>query len=326
MSKFIITGGAGFIGSCLLGKLNQQGVDDVIVVDNLGVSQKWKNLVGKSYADYYHKSVFLDLIESGKLDLEDVDTVFHLGACSSTTELDAEYLASNNFRFSVSLARWCRQRSARLVYASSAATYGGGELGFCDDPMMLKQLRPLNMYGYSKQMFDEWAQRNGVLKDSVGFKFFNVYGPNEYHKGAMASMVYKAYHQILQTKEVKLFKSHRPDYRDGEQLRDFIYIKDATEALWQASQKRSVNGLLNLGTGQARSWLDLARAVFSAMDCPEKIVFVDMPPELQGAYQYFTQADAGRFNSTSLLSGFTSLEGGVHDYVKNYLSAQCPYL
>lgn len=321
---YIVTGGAGFIGSALVWKLNQQGIDDILVVDNLGLGDKWKNLVNRTYADYLHKSTFLQLIEKGRLN--NVTAVLHMGACSSTTEQDAEYLIENNYRYTKILADYCLRKQIRFIYASSAATYGDGTLGFDDNPLLIPQLKPLNMYGYSKQLFDVWALRNDLLGRMVGLKFFNVFGPNEYHKGDMKSVVCKAVAQITAHGRMRLFKSHREDYGHGEQKRDFIYIKDCVETIWRLLEHPEVNGIFNVGRGQALSWNELAQAVFSAMERPFAVDYVDMPETIRDKYQYFTQAFMGRLQATGCLPQPTELKESVSDYVRTYLKQEDPYL
>ncbi|MCK9241088.1 ADP-glyceromanno-heptose 6-epimerase [Desulfocurvus sp.] len=321
----IVTGGAGFIGSAFVWKLNGMGITDIVVVDELGTSESWKNLVGLRYADYLHKDAFLDLVLHDELPF-DVDSVTHMGACSATTELDADYLMENNYRYSVTLAAWCLEHDVRFINASSAATYGDGSRGFSDDEARLGELRPLNMYGYSKQLFDLWARREGVLGSLASLKFFNVFGPNEYHKGDMMSVVCKAHTQIGQTGRLKLFKSYHPDYPDGGQMRDFVYVKDCVDVMWWLLQHPEVGGVFNVGTGQARTWNDLARSVFAAMNLPENIDYIDMPEQLRGKYQYFTQAEMAKLAATGCPVRFTSLEDAVKDYVQGYLAREERYL
>ncbi len=318
---YILTGGAGFIGSAFLAKLNAEGIDDVLVVDDLGTSEKWRNLSNKKLNDYLHKDQLLERLRSGSMP-DNVRGVIHLGACSSTTERDAEYMMRNNYQFSKAIAEWALHRGVRFIYASSAATYGDGEHGFVDDESKLDSFRPLNVYALSKHLFDQWALSTGALKRAVGLKFFNVYGPNEYHKGDMRSVVHKAYHQIKDTGSVSLFKSYHPDYKNGEQLRDFVYVKDCADAMWWLLENPSKAGLYNLGTGEARHWKDLVTAVFSAMGKAPKIDFIEMPDHLKGKYQYFTQADMGKLKKIGYEKPFTSLEDGVADYVKNYLTKE----
>ena len=315
----ILTGGAGFIGSVLLRTLNDNGHKDVLVVDNLGTSTKWKNLRGKSFSNYLHKDDFLKIIKKDAIE-DKIDAVIHLGACSSTTETDCEYLIKNNFKYSRKLCEWSFNKGARFIYASSAATYGNGSKGFSDEHDKINDFEALNMYAYSKQLFDSWAAEEGILNKILGLKFFNVFGPNEYHKDHMMSVVCKAFGQIKETGNLKLFKSHHPDYEDGEQKRDFIYVKDCAEVIYQMLNDRSINGVFNLGTGEARSFNDLGRAVFKALSLPEKIEYIDMPESIRPNYQYYTEADMTKMKSVSDTLSFTSLEDAVTDYVNNYLS------
>jgi ADP-L-glycero-D-manno-heptose 6-epimerase len=321
----ILTGGAGFIGSAFLSRLNSEGIDDVLVVDDLGSTQKWKNLRRLKFADYLHKDEFFYLIDN-ELFEDHVDAVVHLGACSSTTEQDAEYLMRNNYRFTKTLACWAIERDARFIYASSAATYGDGRHGFSDSISLLPQLTPLNGYAFSKHQFDLWAETHGAFDSIVGLKFFNVFGPNEYHKGEMTSVVYKAYRQITESGSVRLFKSYRSEYRDGEQRRDFIYVKDCSDVIWWLLQTPRVVGLYNLGTGKSRTWLDLGKSVFAALGRESNIEFTEMPATLRDKYQYFTEAEMGRLREAGYLAPFTALEDAVGDYVRNYLQREDPHL
>jgi ADP-L-glycero-D-manno-heptose 6-epimerase len=315
----VVTGGAGFIGSAMISKLNEKGRDDILVVDNLGSTEKWKNLAGKKFADYMHKDAFLKAVDSGTFPHGEFDAIIHLGACSSTTERDVDYLMQNNYYYTKRLADYATWSDVRFIYASSAATYGNGEHGFSDDDAVTPLLRPLNPYGYSKQIFDLWAMRNGLLGQIAGIKFFNVFGPNEYHKGEMKSLVVKAYRQIMDTGKVRLFKSHRDDYKDGEQVRDFVYVKDCTEILWQLVENKDMNGIFNLGTGKARSWNDLANAIFAALGKEPSIEYIDMPESIRNAYQYHTEAPMSKLKSKGLPVEFRPLEDSVRDYVTNYL-------
>jgi ADP-L-glycero-D-manno-heptose 6-epimerase len=324
MKKVIVTGGAGFIGSAFIWKLNREGVEDILIVDNLKDSSKWRNLVGVHYSDYLHKDIFIDKVLSGSL-LFEPDAIVHMGACSSTTETDADYLMENNYRFSRILAQWAVSRKIRFIYASSAATYGNGEKGFFDK-INLMTLRPINRYGYSKHFFDLYAERSGLLKNIAGIKFFNVFGPNEYHKGDMTSVVFKAFNQILETGTVKLFKSCRDEFADGEQKRDFIYIKDCIDVMWWLLNNSEINGLFNLGTGVARSWNELVRSLFTAMDLPVNIEYINMPENLRNSYQYFTQAVMERQKEAGRPVVFRSLEDSVFDYVVNHLKSSFPWL
>lgn len=315
----VVTGGAGFIGSAFVWKLNTEGIDDVIIVDRLGCSRKWKNLVNRRYADFLHKDTFLKMILEDRVPFP-VEALVHMGACSSTTEADADYLMENNFHYTCRVTEWAMKHGVRLIYASSAATYGDGSRGFDDDEGRIKDLRPINMYGYSKQLFDQWSLRHGIQNKVAGIKFFNVFGPNEYHKGDMSSVIYKACQQIRETGRVRLFKSHRPDYGDGEQKRDFVYVKDCVEVLWWLMEHREVNGIFNLGTGKSRSWNDLIAAVFAALGREKQIDYIPMPENLQAQYQYYTEAKMDKLQARGCPVAFKSLEDSVHDYVVNYLS------
>ncbi len=321
---FIVTGGSGFIGSAVVWKLNQVGVDDILIVDNLGRSEKWKNLVNRRYRDYVHKSVFLEQLCENKFGT--IQAIVHMGACSSTTERNADYLMENNFHYSKALAEYAFKKGIRLIHASSAATYGGGEEGFSDDADGLKNLKPLNMYGYSKHLFDLWAVRNRYLDRLAGLKFFNVFGPNEYHKDDMCSVIYKAFHQIRQTGRIRLFKSGSEEYADGEQMRDFVYVKDCADLIWWLIETPNVNGIFNAGTGDARTWNSLAEAIFCAMKIPKRIEYIDMPESLRGRYQYFTRANMEKLAARGCPVGFMRLEDAVRDYIVNYLQETDPYL
>ncbi len=314
----VVTGGAGFIGSAIVWRLNQLGVNNIIVVDELGTDEKWKNLVNLDYSDYIDKHVFLQKIESGKLGFG-IAAIIHMGANSSTTEKDADHLMKNNYEYTKELAGYCIKNSARFIYASSAATYGDGSLGFEDNDENCLKLRPLNMYGYSKNLFDIYAYKNHLLKDIVGIKYFNVYGPNEYHKGDMRSVVHKAYGQIIEKGSVKLFKSNIPEYADGGQMRDFVYIKDAVDMTLRFLEDKEHNGLFNVGTGKARTWNDLIKALFNAIGKPVNIEYVDMPEHLVSKYQYFTEAKLDKIKKAGYSNPISSLEDSVTDYVQNYL-------
>ncbi len=315
--KFIVTGSAGFIGSNLVAALNARGDSDILAVDELGTDEKWKNLVGLEFQDYWEKDDFLFALRNDSLGK--VDTVFHLGANSSTTEKNASHLIENNYRFTRELCEWCMHHDVRFIYASSAATYGDGSLGYSDSDDVTPTLKPLNMYGYSKQMFDLWAMRHGLFDRIAGLKYFNVYGPREDHKGDMRSVINKAYHQIRETGEVKLFKSYKPEYKDGEQLRDFVYVKDAVAVTLFLHDQSDVSGLFNCGTGKARTWNDLVKATFKAMGMEPKIAYIDMPESLHAKYQYRTEADMAKLRDAGYEDEFTSLEHGVADYVKSWL-------
>jgi ADP-L-glycero-D-manno-heptose 6-epimerase len=328
---YIITGGAGMIGSALLWELNNRGITDILVVDNLAKTEKWQNLVKRTYVGYMHRDDFLEGMDSGELADKSkyVKGIVHLGACSSTTERDADFLMRNNHDYSQKLCDFALSKGIRYIQASSAATYGDGSAGFEDDVTCLDKLRPLNMYGYSKHLFDRWAVSTGAMKRMASIKFFNVYGPNEYHKGDMRSMVQKSVEQIRASGKIQLFRSHRPDYEDGGQVRDFIYVKDCARILADLLFNPKINGLFNLGSGRARSWNDLAKAVFAAMGRELRIEYVDMPEILQGRYQYFTEAKMGRLEKAMKKIRpwqIMDLEEGVADYVQNYLCAADPYV
>ena len=322
---YIITGGAGFIGSAMLWELNRDGIEDVIIVDNLGKTEKWKNLVNLRYAEYLHRDDFEQMLRQDKVPWTPKG-IIHMGACSATTELDADFLMKNNFSYSRLLCKFALRHRARFINASSAATYGDGKLGFDDNLETVDKLRPLNMYGYSKQLFDLWAKRERLFEQIISLKFFNVYGPNEYHKGSMMSVACKAYRQITESGKLRLFKSYHPDYEDGCQLRDFVYIKDCAALMWQLLQSSGVNGLFNVGCGQAKSWLDLGNAVFAAMGRTPDIEFIEMPENLRGKYQYFTQANMSRLGQALPNFKFTGLEEGVADYVQKHLAREDSYL
>lgn len=319
MSKLIVvTGAAGFIGRNVVAELNRRGHDNLLLVDRLGTDEKWNNLVGLLFEDIVDPDTYLGMIESSAP--PPTDAIIHLGACSATTERDADYLLRNNYHYTRTLCEWCLREHVRFVYASSAATYGDGSRGYSDEDRATPGLRPLNMYGYSKHMFDLWALKNNLFGRIVGLKYFNVYGPYEDYKGDMRSVVHKAYHQILNTGEVTLFKSYLPDYADGEQKRDFIYVRDAVDVTLHFVENRQRGGLFNCGTGQARTWLDLANATFAAMNRQPSIRFIDMPEALRGKYQYFTQADPAKLRRAGYTADFTSLEDGIRDYVQTHLS------
>ncbi len=320
----VVTGGAGFIGSAMVAKLNEKAITDILIVDDLGTSSKWKNLIGKNFTDYLHKDHFIDAAINDRL--PKIEAIFHMGANSSTTEANVEHLMENNYRYTKILAEWCIRKKTRFIYASSGATYGDGSHGFSDEDETTFKLSPLNAYGYSKQILDLWILRNHLDNKVVGIKFFNVFGPNEYHKGDMRSLVCKAYEQIQETGKVRLFKSYKPEYPHGEQLRDFVYIKDCTEVLWWLLNSPKVNGLFNLGTGQARSWNDLAKAIFSALSLPVKIEYIDMPEILMPMYQYRTEAEIKKLKNVGCPVQFQTLEDSVKDYVQNFLHPKMRYL
>ncbi len=315
----VLTGGAGFIGSCMLRTLNDMGIEDVIVVDNIAETEKWKNLVNKKYREYVHKEVFLEeLLDGG---YEDIGAVIHMGACSSTTETDFDYLWENNVEYTKRLWEYCAGEGISFIYASSAATYGDGAEGFDDDEGRIDELRPLNGYGYSKQAFDQWSLKQGSRPPQhVGLKFFNVYGPNEYCKGNMASMVYHGFNQITQTGRVKLFKSDNPDYADGAQERDFVYVKDVCKVIKFFLENPQHSGIFNVGTGRAQTFEELITATFKALGKEPDIEYIDMPEKLRSKYQYHTKAEIGKLRAIGYKEDFMDVEAGAKDYVQEHLA------
>ena len=322
MGLLIVTGGAGFIGANLVSALNDRGAENIVIVDHLTEGIKWKNLLGLKFIDYIEKDEFLELLNSNYFGK--IDTIFHLGACSDTTVKNFRYLYDNNYKYSKELAKYCIEKGVRFIYASSAATYGDGSLGFSDDHKLIPKLKPLNPYGFSKQLFDLWLYYNGLLDKVVGLKYFNVFGEKEFHKGEMRSVVLKAYEQIKKTGKVRLFKSYHPDYPDGGQKRDFIYVKDAVKMTLFFWENPNVNGIFNVGTGKARTFKDLVLAVFSALGIEPNIEYIDMPENLKKQYQYFTQANITKIKKAGYNKPITSLEEAVKSYV-NWLETQDIY-
>ncbi|GAA3762731.1 ADP-glyceromanno-heptose 6-epimerase [Terriglobus aquaticus] len=328
MKTTVVTGAAGFIGRNVVAELNRRGNAELLLVDRLGTDERWKNLVGLEYEHLISPEEFLDrLHDLGEAELPEIDSIVHLGACSSTTERDADFLLRNNYAYTRALCEWSQAKGVRLVYASSAATYGDGSLGYDDSDALTPGLKPLNMYGYSKHMFDLWALKHGLFTKSenpiAGLKYFNVYGPYEDHKDDMRSVVNKSFGQIGDgSGKVQLFKSHRQDYRDGEQMRDFVYVKDAVDVTLYLAEHREIGGLFNCGTGTARTWNDLVTAVYAAMGHRPQIEYIDMPETLQGKYQYFTEAKMDKLRAAGYNQPFTTLEEGVRDYVTTYLNAR----
>ena len=313
-----MTGAAGFIGRNVVAELNRRGSERILIVDDLGSDERWKNLRGLKFEEIYTVARFREAVQADKL--PPTQAVYHLGACSATTETNASYLLDNNTQYTRELCEWCLAKGARFVYASSAATYGDGAQGYSDADAATPSLVPLNMYGMSKHLFDLWALRNGVLGKIAGLKYFNVYGPGEDHKGDMRSVIHKAHGQIRETGAVKLFKSYRPDYKDGEQVRDFVYVKDAVAVTLFCGENPQASGLFNCGTGQARSWNDLAQATFAAMGLEPRIEYIEMPVSLRSKYQYFTQAEMGKLRAAGYDRPFTALEDGIRDYVQGGLA------
>lgn len=324
----LVTGGTGFIGSNLVGRLAEEGVR-VCICDTLGTGEKWRNIA---------RHEIDELVDPGAVDeflarrVGDVERVYHMGAISSTTESDADLVAETNLRLSQRVWRWCAEHGVPLVYASSAATYGDGSAGFedDDDPKALARLRPLNAYGWSKHAFDRWVAREvaegrSVPPHWIGLKFFNVYGPNEYHKNDMRSVVTKAYRTAARGKSVTLFRSHDPDYEDGKQQRDFVYVRDCVDVMDWLRGEEAPSGIYNLGTGRAQTWLELMGALYAAVDQPLTVSWIDIPEEIRDRYQYFTQADMTKLRAAGYDRRFASVEEGVADYVERYLSKDDPY-
>lgn len=313
----VITGSAGFIGSCLVSKFNAEGVKDIILVDDFSKTEKSENYTGKHYIEKMERSVFPDWFSKNH---SAVNYIIHIGARTDTTEFNVDLFNELNLNYTKIIWNICALNNIPLIYASSAATYGLGEMGYQDDESKIDNLKPLNPYGDSKNDFDKWAIKQPSCPPNwYGLKFFNVYGPNEYHKGRMASVIFHAFKQINATGKVKLFRSHNPDYKDGGQLRDFVYVKDVVEVIWYLYQTKPKNGIYNLGSGKARTFLDLAKATFKALDKEATIEFIDTPIDIRDKYQYFTEADMGKLISTGYTKSFYSLESGVDDYVRNYL-------
>lgn len=318
----VVTGGAGFIGSALAWRLNQRGEENIIIVDHLDKSDKWKNLSPLRYDEYIDKTEFLEMLEGNKFGNQ-IDAIIHMGACTSTTEQDTNYLMENNYRYTARIAQWREDhRECRFIYASSAATYGNGDQGFVDDEEGLDKLRPLNMYGYSKHKFDLLAKKKGWFSDIAGLKYFNVFGPNEYHKDDMRSVINKKYPDMRDKGTLSLFKSHWKDYKDGEQKRDFIYVKDAVEMTLFFFDRPDVNGLFNVGTGIPHTWNDVADAMFKAAEKKVDIKYIPMPEILRDKYQYYTCADMHKLREAGCDHLSFSLEDAVRDYVCNYLDKE----
>lgn len=312
----IVTGGAGFIGSCVVRSLNNAGIKDIVIVDNIASTDKWMNIRNKQFLKYVNKNQFLAELPGYK----GVEAIIHMGACSATTERDFDYLWNNNFEYTKALWNYCAERQISFIYASSAATYGDGSNGF-DDRIDIDVLRPLNGYGYSKQLFDQWVnhQAKTFPKQHVGLKFFNVYGPNEYYKGSMASMIFHGFNQIKADGEIRLFKSCNEKYQDGGQLRDFVYVKDVCSVILWLLNNRNVSGLYNVGTGRAQSFRELGEAIFIALGKEANIRYIDMPEQLRNKYQYYTKAEMSKIKDAGYEESFHDLAAGVKDYVTEYL-------
>lgn len=330
MGMIVVTGGAGFIGSNLLAALERRGGEDLVVCDRLGACDKWRNIAKRELADIVAPERLFDFLGAHT---RDIDAIFHLGAVSSTTETDVDLIVHENFRLSSALWTWCTRQEKRFIYASSAATYGDGEAGFEDDaaPQALAKLRPLNPYGWSKHLFDRRMARLLAGKADrppqyVGLKFFNVYGPNEYHKGGQRSVAHQLYPRVVAGEAARLFKSHNPKYPDGGQMRDFIWVGDCVSVMLWLLDHPQVNGLFNLGTGKARSFADLARALYTAFGKTMRVDYVDTPVGIRDKYQYFTEAKMDRLRAAGYAAPMTSLEDGVRRYVQDYLSKSDPYV
>ncbi|HEV2831328.1 MAG TPA: ADP-glyceromanno-heptose 6-epimerase [Hanamia sp.] len=328
-SNIVITGAAGFIGSCLVSFLNKAGYKNLILVDDFSVEEKTPNLAGKNFTIKVERESFFDWLKKEK---RNVDFVYHIGARTDTTEFNYAVHEHLNVEYSKKIWKYCSENKIPLVYASSAATYGAGELGYKDDESIISDLKPLNPYGVSKNEFDKWAlQQQETPPAWAGLKFFNVYGPNEYHKARMASVIFHSYNQIVENGFVKLFKSHKSEFKDGEQLRDFVYVKDVLKicfwflACWQKDSQTFISGIYNVGTGQARSFNDLVKATFSGLDRAPEINYIDMPEDIRETYQYYTQAEMQKIKDAGYHENMFSLEEGVDDYVRNYLSKKVYY-
>ena len=329
-STIVVTGAAGFIGSCLVGFLNNAGFEKLILVDDFSVKEKEPNLKGKKSISKVEREEFFDRLKKSS---HKIDFIFHLGARTDTTEFDYSVHEHLNLEYSKKIWNYCSEKNIPLVYASSAATYGAGELGYKDDQEIIANLKPLNPYGISKNEFDKWVlkQEKNHPPAWAGLKFFNVYGPNEYHKGRMASVIFHSYNQIREKGFVKLFKSHKKEYKDGQQLRDFIYVKDVLKICfwflkcWKKDPKLFVSGIYNVGTGKARTFDDLVKSTYAGLDKKAEIEYIDMPEDIRDTYQYFTEADMNKIYSAGYNAPFYSLEEGVDDYVRNYLSTHTYY-
>lgn len=316
----IVTGGAGFIGSALVWALNGRGRENIIIVDEVDHDRKERNIGHLQYEERVGIKEFRKKLLAGDYDDAGIEAIIHMGACSDTTETDWEYLEDNNVEYAKDIIRWCHDRDVRCIYASSGATYGDGSHGYSDEESLFDQLEPLNLYGKSKLLVDIWARDGGYLQQAAGLRFFNVFGPNEWHKGDMMSVICKKYPEVASGESMRLFKSDNPDYKDGGQMRDFVYIKDVIAVVLWLLEHPKVSGVYNVGTSKARTWNDVAGALFGALGKELNIKYVDMPRELAGRYQYYTQAETEKLKAAGYTKTFTPLEDAVDDYVKNYLN------
>jgi ADP-L-glycero-D-manno-heptose 6-epimerase len=321
----VITGAAGFIGSVLAKTLNKRVNEELLLVDNLGQKEKWKNLRNINCYGFADRDNFIRDIESGKFSAKNINAVLHIGACTNTTEYNVDYLFRQNFDYSVRLCNWCMENGIRFIYASSASVYGDGSLGFSDNDELTEKLQPLNPYGFSKWMFDQWVLKTGKINSVTGLRFFNVFGPNEYHKDTMASVIYRYFPTVKKEKIIRLFKSYKQGIGHGEQKRDFVYVKDIVSVIEFFMENKNINGIYNLGSGRARSYNDLGKSIFSALDYKFKVEYFDMPEVLRDKYQYFTEADLSKLRDAGYKKPFMELEDAVGDYVKNYLNKENPY-
>ncbi len=318
-ARVLVTGAGGFIGSALVHALNERGITQILVTDFLGEDDKWRNLEPLEFEDYVPADRLLENLARDPDFHGKFAACFHLGACSATTVTDASYVMENNYAYTKTLCRWALATGARFIYASSAATYGDGGAGMDDKTENLRDYHPLNLYGYSKHLFDLYAQKEDILPEIVGLKYFNVFGPNEYHKGDMRSLVCKAYEQITSTGKIRLFKSYKPEYSDGGQKRDFVYVKDAVAMTLHLAETETAGGLYNIGAGVARTWVDLANSLFNALGLEPNIEFIEMPESIRHQYQYYTCADISKLRETGYAAPTTPLEEAVLDYALNYL-------